>query len=143
MKKIFAWIHRLFGGIKTIAEKYIRPSIQVVEALKKAVDSPLLPIITQLIPGNIDDVILYRLKKALPTVLLRLRIADECAKQSDPMEVVLCAIKNLKGYEPDAKAATYHSIAALLSVYLSDGKLSWSEAVHLTEYIYQGNNVSD
>lgn len=143
MKKIFAWIKKLFASVKTIAAKYITPSIQIVEALKKAVDSPLAPIITNLIPGNIDDVVLYRLKKALPTVLLRLRIADECLKQTDPMEVVLCAIKHLKDYEPDARAATYHSIATLLSVYLSDGKLTWSEAVHLTEYIYKGNNVSD
>jgi len=129
--------------VRNIAEKYIRPSIQIVEALKKAVDSPIMPVITALIPGNIDDVVLYRLKKALPTVLLRLRIADECLKQTDPMEVVLCAIKHLKDYEPDARAATYHSIASMLSVYLSDGKLTWSEAVHLTEFIYKKNDVGD
>lgn len=143
MKKIFSWIKKLFSSVSTIAEKYVRPAIQIVEAIKKAVDSPVMPVITALIPGNIDDVVLYRLKKALPTVLQRLRIADECAKQTDPLQVIICAIKNLKDYEPDARAATYHSIATLLSVYLSDGKLTWSEAVHLTEYIYKGNNVSD
>ena len=196
MKKIFSFLKRLFRNLKTLAQKFVTPSVLVVEALKNAVESPVTPIITALIPGNVDNKIVEGLKKHLPRVLqlLRiseeclkleaadeilkcaikkavespvmpivtaiipgnldnkivdglkkhlprvlqiLRISDECLKLEAADEIIFCAIKKLKEYEPEARAAQYHSIAAMLSVYLSDKKLSWREAVHLSEEIFQ------
>lgn len=137
MKKIFSFLKRLFRSLKTLAQKFVTPSVLVVEALKKAVDSPVMPIITAIIPGNLDNKIVEQLKKHLPLVLQLLRISDECLKLEAADEIIICAIKKLKEYEPEARAAQYHSIAAMLSVYLSDKKLSWREAIHLSEEIFQ------
>lgn len=137
MKKIFSFLKRLFRSLKALAQKFVTPSVLVVEALKKAVDSPVMPIITAIIPGNLDNKIVDGLKKHLPRVLQLLRISDECLKLEAADEIILCAIKKLKEYDPEARAAQYHSIAAMLSVYLSDKKLSWREAIHLSEEIFQ------
>lgn len=137
MKKIFSFLKRLFRSLKALAQKFVTPSVLVVEALKKAVESPVMPVITAIIPGNLDNKIVEQLKKNLPRVLQLLRISDECLKLEAADEIILCAIKKLKEYDPEARAAQYHSIAAMLSVYLSDKKLSWREAVHLSEEIFQ------
>lgn len=139
MKKIFSFLKNLFRSLRLLAQKFVAPSVATVEAIKKAVDSPVMPIITAIIPGHWDNKIVDGLRKHLPTVLKILRISDECLKLEAADEIIICAIKKLKDYEPDARAAQYHSIAALLSVYLSDKKITWREAVHLSEEIFQQN----
>jgi hypothetical protein len=135
--KFFAWIKRMFRSLKALGQKFVTPSITIVEGLKKFVEGPLAPILTIIIPGTLDDRIVQKAKEYLPKILKSLRIADECLSLEKPEDIVACAVKNLKKYEPDALDATYHSVAAMLAVYLSDKKLSWSEAVSLTEYIYK------
>lgn len=137
MKKIIAFIKKLFASTKTLALKYVQPSITIVEALKAAVNSPAAPVLTAIIPGTLDDFILAKAKIYLPKILQALKISDECLKLTDSDQIILCAISKLKEYDPEAQAANYHNIAAMLSVYLSDKKLSWSEAVHLAEYLYK------
>lgn len=143
MRKIFKFLARLFRSLKALALKYVAPSVQVVQALKEAVESPVAPLITSLIPGNIDDKIVARLRIELPRILQILRISDECLKLEQPQEILLCAITKLREYNPEARAAQYHSIAALLSVSLSDKKITWREAVHLAEEIFQQSKTSE
>lgn len=137
MKKILAFIRRLFSGLRRIAQRVVKPSVEVVELLKKAVESPAAPIITAIIPGTWDDKLARQLRLHLPRVLQILRVSDECLKLETADEIVACAVRKLREYQPDGQAATYHNIAALLSYYMADGKLTWREAVHLSEEIYQ------
>ena len=137
MKKILAFIKRLFTSLRRIAQRVVAPSVEVVEFLKKAVESPAAPVLTAIIPGTWDDQLVRQLRKHLPRVLQILRVSDECLKLEAADEIIACAVRKLREYEPDGQAATYHNIAALLSYYMADGKLTWREAVHLSEEIYQ------
>jgi len=137
MKKIFAFLKNLFRNLKALAEKFVKPSVLVVENLKLLVESPLAPVITGLIPGTWDDKIVAKLRQHLPRILQVLKISEECLKLTKFEDIVLCAITKLKEYDPEARAANYHNIATMLSVALSDRKISWREAIHLSEEIYQ------
>lgn len=137
MRKIWLFLKNLFSKTKQLARKFVTPSVMLVENLKNFIESPAIPVITAIIPGNLDNKIAEKLEKALPQILQVLRISDECIQLEKPQEILECSLKKLKEYSPEAKAAQFHSIAALLSVSLSDGKISWREAIHLTEEIYQ------
>lgn len=140
MKKRFflwRWLDSLFSKVKTLAKRFIVPSVAIVEGIDRAVNSNLAPVITALIPGTWDDQIVQKAKKHLPTVLQVLRISENCLQKTDPDEILKCAIEALKTYTKEGRGAAYHNIAALLSVYLSDGKLTWRESLHLAEEIYQ------
>lgn len=139
MKKIFNFLKKLFNKAKFYIQQFVTPAVATVENLKKIIDSPAVDIVTAIIPGNVDNVIVAKIRLYLPKVLVVLRISDECLKLTNPDEIILCAVKKLKDYTPDEKAVAFHSMAALLSHYMSDGKLSWSEAVHLAEMVYQDN----
>lgn len=137
MKKIINFLKRLFRNLKALAVKYVSPSVAVVEALKKAVESPVTSVIVNIIPGHLDNDIILKLKEVLPKVLRILKISDECLKLESLDEIVNCVVTKLKTYTPEGQAAQYHSLASLLSVYLSDKKISWKEAVHLAEHTFQ------
>ena len=140
MKKkffLFRWLDALFNKLKSLAERFIHPSVELVEKINAAVQSGATPFITALIPGTWDDALAAKAREVLPKVLQVLRISDECLKLATPDEIVMCAIKKLREYSEEGQAAAYHNIAAMLSVYLSDKKITWREALHLAEEIYQ------
>lgn len=138
MKKLINFLRNLFSKFRAYVSRYVHPAVLVVEQIKAFVGSPAIPLIETIIPGQLDDKIFSAIQKTLPKVLTALQIADECAGPNVPADQVLqCVVKKLAVLNPDARAAQYHSIASLLTVYLSDGKLSWSEAIHLVEMVYQ------
>lgn len=139
---LFRFIAKLFSGIKKLAEKFITPSVEVVEFISRIVNSDAMPFINAIIPGHIDDVITNKIREHLPKVLQVLRISDECIKLENPSEIVECAIKKLRTYDDEGRKVQYHNIAALLSVYISDRKIKWREALHLAEEIYQQRKES-
>ena len=76
MKKIINFLKRLFRNLRALAQKYVTPSVAVVEALKKAVESPVTTVIVNIIPGHLDNEIIIKLKKVLPEVLKVLKISS-------------------------------------------------------------------
>jgi len=137
MKKIINFLKKLFNKAKFYIQQFVTPAVATVESLKRFIDNPVIDIATAIIPGNLDNAIVEKIRLHLPKVLLVLRISDECLRLTNPDEIILCALNKLKAYGPDEKAVAFHSMAALLAHYMSDGKLSWSEAVHLAEMVYQ------
>lgn len=136
MKKIFAFLKKLFSRSQALIKKYVRPSVEVVNLLKTFFDSPAVPILTALIPGHIDDVLAAQIKTTLPVVLKVLGFADECTNRLNGETVLQCAVAKLRLMSEDAQKAAAHNIAALLAEYLSDGRLTWTECIHLAEMTY-------
>lgn len=126
--------------------------LNIVEAIKSFIDSPVDDIvggiIAQVIPGSVDDLIIQKIKSTLheylPKVLLNLHILQEIDKLTDPeekarviAEELTRAIGDLKYCTDEQKQIFFHGLASLLIEKLSDGKLTWSEALSLSEYGYQ------
>jgi hypothetical protein len=141
VKKIWNFIKLLYRDLfqksKAAIDKYVEPSILVVEKIKKFVESENLKFVLDLIPGNFDNETAAKINIYLPQILMYLRLANECSNLSTNDEVVQCSIEALKKADKNGKHAFYLAIASMLSTYLSDGRLQWSEAVILAQYTYE------
>lgn len=135
--KIWASIKNLFDGMDVELKSAIHTSVLIVENIKKFVDSPDADIITALIPGDIDDKIKDLLRDKLPVILTELKLADSCTGLTNQNEITACAIKTLQGMGLNTQSAFLHSISVLIAGVLSDGKLTWSNGVYLSEWYYQ------
>lgn len=135
-RRVGKWLKSLFTKTKAIAETYIPIGIEVVEEIKKVVDSPITPLLTMLIPGHLDDAIAAKVKQLLPQVLTTLRISNDCAKKTTPDEVAQCVIAYLRTLRPNERHDFWLKIAAKVSAALSDGKLTWTEILDITQDIY-------
>lgn len=134
IKKISQFLKNLFSKAKWLVSSAVEPSVLTVEQIKKAVNSPIVDIATTVIPGTLDNKIVSKIRALLPKVLIALNYIKEG-------EVVAGAIQKIAEMSPDGRKAAFHNIATLLSVYLSDGKLTWTEAVHLSEMVYKESNL--
>ena len=102
-------------------------------------------VITAVIPGKKDDVIVAMvrnfLKDILPKVAVELKIVDSIRGIKDPSEQLKAICNAINISSSDYKNSTYHALATMIINYLSDGKITWGEAVALAEYYYQNQDA--
>lgn len=143
IKRIFKKIRDWYVGLTIDVKQYIPIAINVVEGIKKFMESDVDDIIAEIIkmaiPGNVDDIIIDNVKEILeewiPIILNRLSIIDkrEIRSEEDFVKVNLHALKNSN---IDMKHAFYHNFATLILQKLLNDKLTKSECIILTEYYY-------
>lgn len=144
LKKIWATIKLFYDSLVGNTRKYIPVAINIVEAIKSVMDTPvddiLAEILKRVIPGNADDVLIDKIRsvveKWLPKILLELKLVDSISSIEDPNEQLKAILAQLKLSSQETQNMLYHGLASLILEKLSDGELSWSDAVAISEYYY-------
>lgn len=138
------YIKRIYKRLIDESKVYIPVAIDVVEALKLVLDSPVDDIVLDVIgilipnlPKNKIDVIKDKIHAELPKILIELNLINAATNSTDINEQLKGILEALKIASEDTKAEKYHILASKLLVILSDGKISWSESVIFTEWYYQ------
>lgn len=144
LRKLWIKIGELYDSLTFSTRKWVPIALNVVEGVKKVMDSPtddlILAIVKHAIPGTKDDVLIDKVKAVveewLPKVLLQLQIADSISQIEGRDEQLKAILAQLKLSSDETKAIFYHGLAALIIEKLSDNKISWSDAVAISEYYY-------
>lgn len=144
LKKIRAFLKKVYDKLVDESKQYIPIAINVVEAVKKVMDSQVddvvLSVLKILIPNIPDeqvDKVKGKIEEALPKLLLELNLVNSIANTDDINKQLQMVLDHLKLSSDDVKAEKYHTLASKLLMILSDGKVTWGEAVIFTEWYYQ------
>ncbi len=141
MKKIFellkGFVSKVFGTVLDLFKQHAELAVRITELLKNIADSPVTDIVTALIPTDIDNLIVAKLRIVLPFVLEKVALANNIAKEGKTHEeVISLVLKHLKKANVDSKKMFWISFAAELNVALSDGKITFSEGIILSQLVY-------
>lgn len=135
IKKLY---NRIFASVLDLVKDHALMAVNITNNLKKVVDSPITDLITTIIPGDIDGKVARSLRKILPVVLekitMALKLVEAGASKSEIIEV---ALTYLREGTKEQKTLFLISFAAELNVVLADGKITFSEAVILSQLIYK------
>jgi hypothetical protein len=113
-------------------------AVTIVEGLKKLLDTNIPDIITMLIPGSKDDMLVAYLRDIVPPILEKTIIALNIVKSNNQKsKIIEKGLEYLKGATKDQKALFYTTFAAELNIALSDGKISFGEAIILSQLVYR------
>lgn len=145
LKKIFDGIKKAYNMLTGKTKDFVPVAIKIVNAVKTAmdgsVDDIILFVIKKSIPGEADDVIIDKIKstveKWLPKILLELTLIKSIADIEDKNEQLKVILTQLKLSSDETQNIFYHGLASLILEKLSDGELSWSDSVAITEYYYR------
>lgn len=142
MKKLFKKISDWFKRILLVAlPKYKQISkiaVDITNKLKAIVESEVLDIAVNLIPGDVDNVILDKIRNILPLVIKNVSLAAGIAFESENnSEVIQKLIDHLKSLNPEGRKAFWVAFAGELNRALADGKISFEEAVILSQIAYK------
>ena len=144
LAQIWAFLSGLFKKFDKFIDQFAPIAIKVVDAIKTVNESTtgdiIETILAAVIPGNADDkairVIRAKLKEILPKLLLQLNITQSIAAIENPNEQLKAIINAINMSPDEVKNMYYHVFSTKILEALSDGKLTWSESVHIAEYYY-------
>jgi hypothetical protein len=120
-----------------VADTDLNDAITIVNNVKAALSSPIAVLVTDLIPGTIDDTIREELVTDLPLIaagLANIKTVIDTADKSAVMNDVLAQIRLSPNLDLDA---FYHSLAAKLLTKVTKGGVDWSLAVMSVEYFFK------
>lgn len=145
IKKIWDGIKNLWNKVVDKTRDMVPVAINVVEAIKSVIDTPvddiLAEIVKRAIPGTADDFIVDKVRLTIeewvPRILTQLIIIDGIANIDNPNDQLKAILEKLKLADDETKNIVYHGLASLILEKLSDEELSWSDAAAISEYYYQ------
>lgn len=120
-----------------IADADLTTAITIVNNVKNALASPIAVLVTDLIPGNVDDIIREQLVNDLPPLaasLANIKSFVDTADKSAQLNDILAQIRLSPNMDMDA---FLHGLAARLLTKISPSGVTWSLAVMAVEYFFK------
>ena len=147
MKKIFQYVKDFIQKWIGISFEFVKDNsevaVDVTNKIKKIVDSPIADILTAIIPSDLDDKVVSKLRKVLPIVLEKMAIMHGILIISTSNEnTIALIIEHLQLTNKDLRADFYIRLAGELNVALADGEISLAEAIGLSQIIYAEKKIS-
>lgn len=140
---INSFIKKLWNSIKAMFIKFpgdlqnaVNTAVTITENLKKVIESPVIDILTAIIPGNLDDNLKIALRAAIPKILTNLKLSQTKDEDNND-QVVQNAVAAISKIDGSLKSAYFHNISVLIAQIIADGKLTWSDGVFIVEWYYQ------
>ena len=101
MKKLFeklsSFVKSILGNIFDEFKKHSEAAVKVTGNIKKLVESPIADVVVTVIPGDIDNAIVEKLRKVLPEVTQKVAILHGILKENDTnSDIIGSVIENLK-----------------------------------------------
>ena len=121
-QSVFTFLQMLFTNVESFTQKHILPSIEVVNNIKTVVESPVVDILTAIIPGTWDDAIKDFVRANIQKVLTLMNITADIASDPDPASQLAKLVEYLKNASAPMQAAIYKQLASELSKASANGK---------------------
>lgn len=158
--RILRAIASMFNNLKSELKKTLPLATIIVNGAKDLVTNPvsgsifdaILEFVKNAIPGTLDDVLIDKihaaLHHALPRLALTTTILNEIESIEDPElkaaklnEVIQIFLVEINWATDEARRNFWDGLWKLVTVYLSDGKITWDELSGLSKYVY--NNIDE
>lgn len=134
---ILAWAINLFHNLEKEEKRLLPIMVAIVNRIKAFEDTGVGDIITKLIPGDLDDKLYALAKKATDRAFVALTVLTGADQISDPVERYKFIIGKLKLSNDDGKNVVLHGFASIIIESLSDGKITWNEALHIADVYFK------
>lgn len=136
-QKIVLWVKGMLGSLLDHFKGIAVVAVNITDKLKTIVESEVLDIVVDLIPGDVDDKILDKVRAILPIVIAKVSLSSNIIEGSESnSEAIAKLVEHLKSLNPEGRKAFWVLFSAELNIALSDGKLSFSEGVILSQLVY-------
>jgi len=122
--KMRAQLKKLLNQFDSYVDSHIDTALQVTEAIKDVLASPVADALTVVIPGTIDNVIRTQLLAALDKAISLLTIVDDCKQYTDMPAKLNCFVAQLQKLAPGLQDAILQKLASILSGQLDGQRLA-------------------
>ena len=150
-KEIWLWAVNFVTKNEEKAKKFAKVSITITNAVKTFIDSPLFDlgtlVLKKAIPGEADDILIdsfvEKAQDVLPKLIAQEAIVLGLLENSTIEEKANFVLSKIKFANDIDKDQFYHNLCIKLIVALSDGVVTYSEAVLIAEVVYRQMKLNE
>jgi spermidine/putrescine-binding protein len=137
LNNLINFVKKIIGTAFDALKEQSHLAVKITDALKSAVESPIADIVVNLIPGDVDDKILAKLKIIIGPIAEKTALIHGILQESETnSDVVAAVIAKLKEMKPELRANFWVTFSAQLNLALADGKISLAEAYILAQLAF-------
>ena len=103
-------------------EEKLDIAINFTQHIKEAAESQTAILLTDVIPGNIDEAIRLKTIEAANFAIERLNIVKTCVNKETLEEKIQCVLDELKNYTSESTHAYILKLASLMTAFLDDNE---------------------
>lgn len=138
LTKIGSFLKKVFTGAFDILQDKGYIAVLVTNNLKKLIESPVMDIITAVIPGDIDSLIVSKLRVVIPKVAFKVAtVHGVISNHERPSAALKILFDHLRTLSKDEQTRFWIDFAAELNINLENGTLSIQESVKRTQDLYK------
>jgi hypothetical protein len=136
--KIGSLLKKVFSGAYDLLQDKGYIAVLVTNNLKSIIQSPVIDIITAVIPGEIDNLIASKLRVFLPKVAFKVAMVHGVISTHERPSVALKILfEHLGTLSKSEQTKFWIDFAAELNLNLEDGNLSIHESIKRTQDLYK------
>lgn len=137
LKQIGAFLKKVFFGAYDLLQDKGYIAVLITNNLKQIIESPIVDIVTALIPGEVDNLIVSKLRVILPKVAFKVATTHGVISTHErPSEALKILFEHLRSLPKDERAIFWIDFAAELNLNLEDDNLSFRESIDRTQALY-------
>lgn len=136
-EKIKAWFKNLDDKLPEITEIALR----VMTGLKIAIDSKVVDIVADWIPGKLDDILVGKVRSAIDKVIDGLAHGQLCLQKPTLEEKIICFTEYIKTLPKGMQEAALQRFHAGIIAELHNNELKMAEYNHLASGDYLGQKL--
>ncbi|MFT3945938.1 MAG: hypothetical protein QM763_03100 [Agriterribacter sp.] len=135
-QKLTTYLKKWFKKVDTFLLDNTETAVQIVGKFKYYINNPVADLLMQIIPGELDDTILFSVRKAVDLSLDKLMLLSGCTHDVDLESKLLCYSRFLRNLPKDIRDAQLFKFASLLAKQLDGGRFSQSDYDMITQSVY-------
>jgi hypothetical protein len=112
--KFKAAIKKLLNQYDSFLEAHVEAALSITTGIKKVIGSPVVDLLTAIIPGNLDDTIKDKLRIILDKAVLALSVIEQCKSATDAESRLKCFVMHLSQMEPQLRDAILQKLASMM-----------------------------
>lgn len=95
-------------------DEYATAALNITNAIKRALESPLVDVLESIIPGDADTILKNKILQALETGIHALSIVQTCQQQATVEAKLLCFVTELRKTSPALQEAVLQKLQSIL-----------------------------
>jgi hypothetical protein len=137
LQRLIILFKQIIGNMFSKFREHSHLAVKITDALKASVENPISDVAVILIPGDVDDKILAKLKTVIGPIAEKTALIHGILQESETnSDVVAVIIAKLKEMKPELRVNFWVTFSSELVLALTDGKISLAEAYILAQLAF-------
>lgn len=126
-------VKKIVSAVDNRLNMYTEIAVDIAGTIRKAIYNPAIDLATAIIPGNADDVLIFKVRDAVDRSINALTDIQEIVNEKDLNKKLQLFLNDIGNLKPDVQDSKVFKLASLILKFMDGYKMKQSEYDLITQ----------